>query len=128
MAEICYAIAVSLVEVRKGLAELRTGLQSVSGALHSHFEDTLDNLTSDDAYPIKMFKFVHTAEQAVRSLADRVTLAETAFSSVLTRFGEDDKAAAMTTNEFFTTISVFVSSYKVKHIHDISVSRMGNKD
>lgn len=59
-----------------------------------------------------MFRFVREAQDALDSLSDRVTLAATSFSNVLTYFGEESTSNT-TTNEFFGNLNTFVAAYKV---------------
>ena len=109
----------SLADTRKDLMDLRMRLKEISDALHKNFEDSLDNLASDDGYPIKMFRFVNEAKAQLESLTDKVTLAETAFSNLLRFYGENDQANAMTTTEFYGNLKEFLSSYKVRFVSNL---------
>ena len=106
----------SLADTRKGLNELQSKLLVVSSALKRYFEDALDN-DNEDGYAIKMFKFVGQARSQLQSLEDRVTLAESAFSSVLTAF--DEKSDTQTT-DFFGHLNQFLASYKQAQTDNIS--------
>ena len=105
-----YRLTVSLKEVRKESAKLREDLQSVSNALKEHFQDILDDPDSPDSYPRLMFRFVRNATSEVASLTDRVTLAETSFSAVVTYFGAEESVSS---EQFFGDLNTFVSSYRV---------------
>lgn len=106
----------SLADTRKGLNELQSKLLVVSSALKRYFEDALDN-DNEDGYAIKMFKFVGQARSQLQSLEDRVTLAESAFSSVLMAF--DEKSDTQTT-DFFGHLNQFLASYKQAQTDNIS--------
>lgn len=105
------AFKLSILDIRRDMGQLRTGLKQVSEALRSNFEDSLDNIADDDGYPAKMFKFVRMAESEVATLVDRITLAGESFARVARMYGEDDKGG-MNSNEFFSIINQFVASYK----------------
>lgn len=99
---------VNLAETRKGLTELQSKLKTVSGALERYFSEELDD-DSDDGYPAIMYRFVGLAKSQLESLEDRVTLAESAFSSLLAAFDEKPDTQ---TNDFFGHLNQFLSSYK----------------
>ena len=105
-----------MADTRKELTDLRTLLKTISDALYKNFEHSLDDIASDDGYPVKMFRFVSEAKSQLDALADKIMLAETAFSNVLRFYGESDNANVMTTNEFFGNLKEFLASYKVSPI------------
>jgi cytokinesis protein len=101
---------VSLEEVKKGLSTLRQGVIEVSDALNRHFAGDLEDTETEDGYAAKMFGFVGRAKNTLPALADRATLAETAFSEILVRYDEDPKTSFQ---DFFSYLNQFVSSWKV---------------
>lgn len=115
---------VNLSDIRRDLTELRTKLKKITDALHQNYEDILENIDSDDGYPIKMFRFTAEAKSSLDALTDKVTLAETTYSNVLNFFGENaDPASMMNTDEFFGNLNTFVSSYKVSTTSCLEVYR-----
>lgn len=102
--------SVNLLDVRKGLNELKEDLKKVSDDLRANFSDELDNIDSHDKYPSKMSRFLLHATGLVESLNDRFTLAETTYSSVVKKYGEDE---SISTSDFFGVIATFVATYKV---------------
>lgn len=99
----------NLADTRKGLTELQTKLKTVSSALERYFSDELD-ADSEDGYQTTMYRFVGLAKSQLESLDDRVTLAESSFSSLLTAFDEKPDTQ---TNDFFGHLNQFLASYKV---------------
>lgn len=97
-------------EVKKSSNVLRQGLAEVSDALNRHFASDLEDPDTEDGYAAKMFGFVGRARNMLPALADRITLADTAFSEVLVRYDEDPKTSSP---DFFGYLNQFVASWKV---------------
>ena len=82
--------AVNLLDVRKSLGELRTGLQSIQKELKEHFSD----MDLNDRYAKQMWSFVGKAKDQLADLTDDVNNADSTFTEVVKYYGEDDKIIA----------------------------------
>lgn len=100
----------NLLEVRKGLGELRDGLKSIRHELQEHFVD-IESTDPNDLYGKKMWNFVGEAGGRLDDLVDEVTLADSSYGEVVRYYGEDDRN--MTSIEFFGIFKTFVTSYRV---------------
>lgn len=100
------AYRVNLQDVRKGLSELRTGLERIRQELADHFSDP-DRI---DEYARQMWGFVGKASSLLEDLTDDVNAADTTFTEVIRYYGEDEKS--MTSSEFYGIFKTFVTSYK----------------
>lgn len=98
----------NLLDIRKGLAELREGLKSIRKELHEFYGEVEDN----DRYSRQMWDFLKKGNAQMEDLVDVVNLAENMFTEVVKYFGEDDRN--MTSIEFYSIFKVFVTSYRVR--------------
>ena len=101
--------AVNLLDVKKGLSELKEGLRRIRDELNEHFSDS----GLDDEYSTRMWSFVAKAKTKLDNLTDDFNRADTAFSQAVNFYGEDDRS--MSSSEFFGIFKTFVTSYKVRH-------------
>jgi hypothetical protein len=104
-------LSVNLLDLRKGLGELRDGLKSIRKELEDNFSDPLE----DDRYGTQMWSFVAKAGRQLEDLVDDVNNAETTFNEAVNYYGEEDKN--MSSSEFYGIFKTFVTSYKVRMHH-----------
>ncbi len=104
----------NLHDIRKGLSEMREGLQSSRNELNEHFAD-MDAMSPDDNYAKKMWRFTAEAAERLEDLVDEVNLADATFSEVTKLYGEDDRN--MSSAEFYGIFKTFVTSYRVRIFH-----------
>lgn len=97
----------NLLDLRKGLGELRDGLKSIRKELEDYFSDPLE----DDRYGTQMWSFVAKAGRQLEDLVDDVNSAETTFNEAVNYYGEEDKN--MSSSEFYGIFKTFVTSYRV---------------
>lgn len=98
---------VNLLDVRKGLIELRDGLKAIRQELNEHYSEIEQN----DRYSKQMWSFLGKATQQMEDLNDDVNAADTLFTEVVRYFGEDEKN--MTSTEFYGIFKTFITSYRV---------------
>lgn len=68
-------------------------------------------LSPDDGFPKKMFRFRREAEERIAALKDLLRLADSTYNQALVFYGEDAKSIA-STDEFFSVFKTFVTSYR----------------
>jgi cytokinesis protein len=98
---------VNLQEIRKGLFELRDGLNRIRQELEEHFA----SMDQNDKYGRQMWNFVSKASLQVENLVDDVNLADATFTEVIKYYGEEDKN--MSSSEFYGIFRTFMTSYRV---------------
>lgn len=103
--EIFYVV--NLLDVRKGLSELRDGLARIHQELIDYFADLSDN----DRYGRQMWAFYNRASIQLEDLVDDVRNADSTFVDAINYYGEEDKN--MSSSEFYGIFKTFVTSYKV---------------
>jgi cytokinesis protein len=96
-----------LLDIRKGLGELREGLKRIRHELNEHFAD----IGPEETYGRIMWTFVGKASAQLEDLTDDVNAAEATFNQVIKHYGEDDKNP--TSLEFYGIFKTFVTSYRV---------------
>lgn len=102
-------MSVNLLDIRKGVGELREGLKRVKSELEEHFAD----VDLRDAFISQMWSFVGKATPRMDDLLDDVNEADSAFSEANRYYGEEDRG--MTSSEFYGIFKTFITSYKVGH-------------
>lgn len=100
------AYRVNLIDVRKGLSELREGIKTIRSELHDHFSEVEQN----DRYSKQMWNFLGKATRQLEDLVDDVNNAETTFTEVVRYFGEEDKS--LSSSEFYGIFKTFITSYR----------------
>lgn len=103
------ACRINLLDMRKGVSEIREGLKVLRTELQDHFAD-VDGSNPGDLFGKKMWRFVGEAKDRLDDLTDEVTLADSTFGEVVRYYGEDEKN--MTSIEFFGIFKTFVTSYQ----------------
>ena len=101
---------VNLQDVRKRYMELKDGVAKIKHELSTHFAD-VSNLTADDRFVKKMYRFVGESADRLDDLTDALTIADGSFSDVVRYYGEEDRN--MTSSEFYGIFQIFVTSYRV---------------
>jgi cytokinesis protein len=96
---------VNLLEVRKGLTELRDGYKRLRKELDEHHAD------GESSFAKKMWSFSGKAGRQLEDLVDDVNAAEVSFSEVARYYGEDEKN--VNSSEFYGIFKTFVTSYSV---------------
>jgi cytokinesis protein len=107
---------VNLLDVRKGLSELRDGLARIHQELVEYFADLSDN----DRYGKQMWAFYNRASIQLEDLVDDVRNADSTFVDAINYYGEEDKN--MSSSEFYGIFKTFVTSYKVCSLIDFFVA------
>lgn len=102
--------AVDLSHVRSALIDFTTHQEGLNNLLSTHFED-LAQLSPDDGFPKKMFRFRREAEERIAALKDLLRLADSTYNQALVFYGEDAKSIA-STDEFFSVFKTFITSYR----------------
>ena len=99
-----------MLDIRKGVGELREGLKRVKSELEEHFAD----VDLRDAFISQMWSFVGKASPRMDDLLDDVNEADSAFSEASRYYGEEDRG--MTSSEFYGIFKTFITSYKVNSL------------
>lgn len=109
---------VNLLDVRKGLSELREGLKTIRKELHEFHGEPETN----DRYSRQMWDFLRKGSAQLEDLEDIVNLADNTFTEVVKYFGEDDRN--MSSTEFYGIFKTFLTSYRVRPFRDTVTTRV----
>lgn len=111
LAEPANACRIDLQALVKDFTELKSEIEKTRTALYNKFD--LDNISTNDGYRQRMPKFVREAVNKLAVLKDKITLAKTSYTEVLTFFGEEvDERKQMNSMSFFGIFKTFVTSYR----------------